>query len=62
MIKGLWVIVGVAFAGVVGYKLLEKQNPALLKKIKGSVSEAGDKVAAVVADAKESFYEGYAQG
>ena len=61
MVKGLWIAVGVVFAGVVGYKIIEKKNPALLKKIKGSVAEAGNKVQAVVADAKESFYEGYAQ-
>lgn len=62
MIKGLWIAVGVVFAGIVGYKILEKKNPALLKKVKGSVAQAGDKVNAILDDAKESFYEGYAQG
>ncbi|MBF0569711.1 MAG: hypothetical protein HQL18_02925 [Candidatus Omnitrophica bacterium] len=62
MIKGLWVAVGVVFAGVVGYKILEKKNPALLKKVKGSVDKAAEKVSSIVTDAKESFYEGYAQG
>ncbi|MEI6437167.1 MAG: hypothetical protein WCO69_00280 [Candidatus Omnitrophota bacterium] len=61
MIKGLLTVVAVAFIGVVGYKILEKQNPGLIKKVKGSVSGIGDKVSAVIDDAKESFYEGYAQ-
>ncbi|MBF0594505.1 MAG: hypothetical protein HQL22_06020, partial [Candidatus Omnitrophica bacterium] len=61
MIKGLFAVVAVAFVGVVGYKILEKKNPALIRKVKGSVSGVGQKVSAIIDDAKESFYEGYAQ-
>lgn len=61
MIKGLFAVVGVIFVGVVGYKILEKKNPALIKKVKGSVAGVGNKVSAIIDDAKESFYEGYAQ-
>jgi len=60
MIKGLLAVVGVVFIGVVGYKILEKKNPALIKKVKGSIDGVGDKINAVISDAKESFYEGYA--
>ncbi|MBF0486355.1 MAG: hypothetical protein HQL16_07580 [Candidatus Omnitrophica bacterium] len=62
MIKGLLAAVAVVFAGVVGYKILEKKNPALIKKVKGSIDEAGEKMGSILTDAKESFYEGYAQG
>ncbi|MBF0387268.1 MAG: hypothetical protein HQL20_05360 [Candidatus Omnitrophica bacterium] len=61
MIKGILTVVAVAFVGVVGYKILEKKNPGLIRKVKGSVSGVGQKVGAIIDDAKESFYEGYAQ-
>ena len=61
MVKGLLTVLGVVFVGVVGYKILEKKNPALIKKVKGSVAGVGNKVTSIIDDAKESFYEGYAQ-
>ncbi|MBF0477928.1 MAG: hypothetical protein HQL26_00430 [Candidatus Omnitrophica bacterium] len=60
--KGLLIAVGVVFAGFVGYKIIEKKNPALFKKIKGNITNAGKNMSAMVEEAKESFYEGYAQG
>ncbi|MBF0330874.1 MAG: hypothetical protein HQL17_02975 [Candidatus Omnitrophica bacterium] len=62
MIKGLLAAVGVVFVGVVAYKIIEKKNPAMLKGIKKSIDDAGSQMSAVIDDAKESFYEGYAQG
>ncbi|MBF0511153.1 MAG: hypothetical protein HQL13_02370 [Candidatus Omnitrophica bacterium] len=62
MVKGLFAVVAVVFVGVVGYKILEKKNPGLIKKVKGSIDEVGEKMSSVITDAKESFYEGYAKG
>lgn len=39
--KGLLVAVVAVFAGFVGYKILKKKNPELIKKVKGSVSNVG---------------------
>ena len=61
MIKGLFAAVVVVFAGFVGYKILKKKNPELIKKVKGSISEAGKNIADNIAAAKESFYEGYSR-
>ncbi|MBF0479924.1 MAG: hypothetical protein HQL26_10620 [Candidatus Omnitrophica bacterium] len=60
--KGLLIAVGVVFAGFVGYKIIQKKNPALIKKIKSSVADAGKGMSSMIEEAKESFYEGYAQG
>ncbi|MBF0217831.1 MAG: hypothetical protein HQL30_12665 [Candidatus Omnitrophica bacterium] len=60
--KSLLAIAVAIFAGFVGYKVLEKKNPALLKKVKKSVADAGQNVCDVVTEAKQSFYEGYANG
>lgn len=61
MIKGILTVVAVVFVGVVGYKILEKKNPALIRQVKGSVAGVGKKVSAIIDDARESFYEGYAR-
>lgn len=60
--KGLLVGVVAVFAGFVGYKILKKKNPELIKKIKGSVSNAGKKFVSVIDEARTSFSEGYAHG
>ncbi|MBF0571443.1 MAG: hypothetical protein HQL12_06175 [Candidatus Omnitrophica bacterium] len=62
MFKGLLAAVAVVFVGVVGYKILEKKNPDFIKKVKGSIDGAGEKMTSILTDAKESFYEGYAKG
>jgi hypothetical protein len=60
--EGLVAAVVAVFAGFVGYKILEKKNPQLLKKMKSSVSGAGKRVSGMVEEAKASFHEGYAHG
>jgi hypothetical protein len=60
--KGLIIAVVAVFAGFVGYKIIEKKNPQLLKKMKSSVAGAGKKVSSIVDEAKASFQEGYSHG
>ena len=62
MEKGLLAAVAVVFAGFVGYKIVQKKNPELIKNVKGSISDAGRKMEAILDEAKNSFREGYAQG
>jgi hypothetical protein len=62
MFKGLCVAAVAIFAGFVGYKIIEKKHPELLKDIKGTFSKAGKKVTSVVDDAKSAFREGYSHG
>ena len=50
LITTIVVIVSVAFAGIVGYRILRKKN--ILPKLK-------EKCAKVIQDAKQSFREGY---
>ena len=60
--KGLFVAAVAVFAGYVGYKILQKKNPDLIKKVKDSVSNAGQKFSDVLSEARQSFHEGYAHG
>lgn len=60
--KGLAVAAVAVFAGFVGYKILQKKNPDLIKKVKGSVSDAGSKLSGMLSEARQSFQEGYAHG
>lgn len=60
--KGLLVAAVAVFAGFVGYKIIQKKNPELINKIKGSVSNAGKRLADIVDEARTSFSEGYAHG
>ncbi len=62
MEKGLVVAIVAVFAGFVGYKIIQKKNPELIKKIKGSVDNVGKKLSTVADEAKASFAEGYAHG
>ena len=62
VVKGLFVAAVAVFAGFVGYKIVEKKNPQLIKKVKGSFSDAGKRVTDIVSEAKESFNEGYVHG
>ena len=59
--KALLTVVGVVFVGVVGYKILKKQAPGVIRGVKGAIARTGEKVSLAIDDAKESFYEGYAQ-
>lgn len=60
--KGIFVAAVAVFAGFVGYKILEKKNPELIKKVKNSISNAGKKLSDSLNEARESFHEGYAHG
>lgn len=57
--KGLLVTTVVVFAGFVGYKVLKKKKPAMFKKFKASIFNAGKKISEMAIGAKESFREGY---
>lgn len=59
--KGILVTVGVVFAGLVGYKIIEKKRPELIEKAKKSVSDAKESASEVLEGARESFREGYAK-
>ena len=59
--KGLLATVVVVFAGFVGYKILKKKRPRMLKELKTSVSDARKKMSEIVGEARESFREGYQQ-
>ena len=52
--------VGVAFVGLVGYKIVKKKNPKLLNKAKESVKNIKKRTSKVLEGAKKSFEEGYA--
>jgi hypothetical protein len=57
--KGLLIAAGVAFAGFVGYKIIKKKKPDVLKKAKSSISDIKKRTSEIVEGAKESFHEGY---
>jgi hypothetical protein len=59
--KGLLVVAGVAFACVVGYKIIKKKRPDVLKKAKKSASDIKKRTSEIIEGAKDSFREGYAQ-
>ncbi|MBF0384243.1 MAG: hypothetical protein HQL27_00075 [Candidatus Omnitrophica bacterium] len=58
--KSLLTIAGIAVIGVVGYKILKKKNPKVLKDIKNSVSNIKQNTVKLFEGAAESFKEGYA--
>lgn len=60
--KGLCLAAAAVFAGFVGYKIVQKKNPELITKVKGSFSDAGRKLSDILSEAGKSFHEGYAQG
>ena len=57
----LAVVTGVAFAGLVGYKIIKKKKPELCEKVKKSVSNAKKRTSEIIEGARESFREGYAK-
>ena len=54
-------VVGVAFVGLVGYKIVKKKKPELLEKAKKPFRNIKKRTSEIVASAKQSFREGYAQ-
>lgn len=62
MDNGIVAAVVVVFAGVVGYKIIKKKNPAMLNKVKGSFSGIGNSFSTFAQEARSSFAEGYAAG
>jgi hypothetical protein len=62
MEKGFFAAVVAVFAGYVGYKIIQKKNPEIFRKVEKSIASAGKKMSAILDEAKESFHAGYAQG
>ncbi len=58
--KGLLVTASVVFAGLVGYKIIKKKRPDLLKKAKKSVFDIKKRTSEIIEGARASFREGYA--
>ena len=58
--KGLVTAAVVTFAGLVGYKIIQKKSPAAIKKVKKFVSGITKRTTEIIENAKESFREGYA--
>ena len=56
--KGLLVAAGMAFAGIVVYKIAKKKGPDVLK----NVGKIRDDVLHVISGMKGSFREGYVEG
>ena len=61
VMKGLLTVVAVIFVGIVGYKIVKKLSPAIIRGVKRSMAKTGEKVNLAIDDVKESFYEGYVQ-
>ncbi|MBF0521931.1 MAG: hypothetical protein HQL24_02625 [Candidatus Omnitrophica bacterium] len=58
--KSLLVVAGIAVVGVVGYKILKKKNPKILKDVQQSVVGIKNSTVKLFEGAAESFKEGYA--
>lgn len=59
--KGVLIsVLGIAVVGIVGYKIIQKKNPKIFKKIKKTVSNIGDGTGKLFSGAKDSFRKGYA--
>ena len=58
--KGILITAGVVFVGAVGYKIIKKKRPDLIKKAKKSVSDVKERTLEIIDGAKESFRKGYA--
>lgn len=52
--------IGAVFAGIVGYKILKKKKPEIIKKAKESVADTKKKASEIAQGARESFRKGYA--
>lgn len=59
--KGLALTAGVVFVGLIGYKIIKKKKPDMLKKAKCSASNIKNRTKEVIEGAKASFREGYAK-
>jgi hypothetical protein len=54
-------VAGAVFAGVVGYKIIKKKRPDLLKKAKKSISGITERTGEILDGARQSFRAGYAK-
>lgn len=54
-------VIGVAFVGVVGYKIIKKKNPDALKGVSKAIGKIKDKASEIAKGAADAFSEGYAQ-
>ncbi|UCC95501.1 MAG: hypothetical protein JSW40_01815 [Candidatus Omnitrophota bacterium] len=55
------VVAGAVFVSFVGYKILKKKSPTVVKKVKTSIADTKKRMSKIADSAKESFREGYAQ-
>ena len=58
--KPAGMILGLVVAGFVGYKILGRTKPRLLRKIKRTVLDTTDRIVEIYRGAQDSFSEGYA--
>lgn len=58
--KGLAVAAGVVFIGLVGYRIVQKKKPELLKKARKSASDVTKRASKIAEKARASFRAGYA--
>jgi len=58
--KSLLIVLGVAVVGFVGYEIVKREKPELLKKAKKSLADAGRSVQDALKSARSAFMEGYA--
>ena len=56
----VFTVIGVALAGFVGYKIVEKKKPEWIESSKKSLSNATEGTSKFFKGAQESFREGYA--
>ena len=59
--KGLVAVAGVVFIGFVGYKVIRKMRPEMMRKTGKTLSGITQKSADFIEGAKHSFREGYAR-
>lgn len=59
MEKGILIVLGIAIVGFVGYEIVKREKPEMMKKAKDSFSDATEGIRGVFKDAQASFMEGY---
>lgn len=60
MEKGILLVLGIAIVGFVGYEIIKREKPEMIKRAKASLSDATEGFRGALKDAKASFMEGYA--
>ena len=58
--KGILIVAGTVFVGLVGYKILKKKKPSVIEKCKKSVLNIQKKTSEMFEGTKEAFQQGYA--